>query len=166
MFTSTFELFVCISVPLVSPNLYKVIAIDYSKISIKWKGLPQRYVRGKLRGYRVYIRHVSSSNVTNITVDPNTLELNVKGLQSESYYRISVKAFTSKGEGGRDQNWWIRTSKTQFRSLKLILQLQWSSFQNIGLLYNFQVLLSYLQWRFKLLRRLHVVSPPPPRLKI
>ena len=101
-----------------SPHILEDRAIDYSKSWIRWEKLSPKYVRGILRGYRIYYstpapyrRYKYSTVVGNITVGPGILEMTITGLQPNTYYLAWVKAFTSKGEGRKENLENIRTSK-------------------------------------------------------
>ena len=105
---------IAVLVPLRSPEIERAFVIDYSAIHIKWQRLSQRFARGILGGYRVYIKDTSSERVTNVTVGPDKQELYVTGLQGEKYYEIWINAFTSKGEGKKGYSQWIQTSKYMY----------------------------------------------------
>ena len=106
----------CLLVPTRSPYIYDYRAIDYSTIWISWERLLPKYARGILRGYRIYyifaFKYDHSGSVRNITVGPDVLEITLTGLQPKTYYRVWVKAFTSKGEGGGENIAYIMTSKS------------------------------------------------------
>lgn len=97
-------------------SYYNSFSGHYRKTLIKWRRLEQRYVPGILRGYRVYYQKESQqypnkNPLRNITVGPDTLEVNITGLQAGTKYYVWIKAFTSKGEGGQDFGESILTSK-------------------------------------------------------
>ena len=99
--------------PARSPYIRYYDVIDYSTVFIKWERLPQRDVRGILRGYRIHILIAYYwSNLRNITVGPEIQEMRISGLRSSTTYRIWVKPFTSKGEAGQRYERWITTSKS------------------------------------------------------
>ena len=102
--------------PTRSPHIYDYRAIDYSTIWIKWERLLPKYVGGILRGYRIYyifaFKYDHSGSVRSITVGPDVLEITLTGLQPNTYYRVWVKAFTSKGEGVGENTAYLRTSKS------------------------------------------------------
>ena len=104
-------------VPTRSPYIWYYHVIDYSTVFIKWQRLPQRDVRGILRGYRIHISiayyyYYHSGYVRNITVGPEIQEMRISGLRSSTTYRIWVKPFTSKGEAAQSYDSWITTSKS------------------------------------------------------
>jgi len=99
-----------------SLSYYNSFSGHYHKTLIKWRRLEQRYVPGILRGYRVYYQKESQqypnkNPLRNITVGPDTLEVNITGLQAGTKYYVWIKAFTSKGEGGQVFSGSILTSK-------------------------------------------------------
>ena len=102
--------------PTRSPHIYDYRAIDYNTIWIRWERLLPKYAGGILRGYRIYYiiayKYDHSGSVRSITVDPDVLEITLTGLQPNTYYRVWVKAFTSKGEGGGENAAYLRTSKS------------------------------------------------------
>ena len=110
----------CLLVPTKSPYFHDYRAVDYSTIWIRWERLLPKYAGGILRGYRIY--YIPHSNyedcgfVRTITVGPDVLEMTITELQPTTYYRVWVKAFTSKGEGGGEKSAYFRTSKSFFRS--------------------------------------------------
>ena len=110
-------LFHCLVVPVRSPYIDDYRAIDYSKIWIRWEKLSPKYVRGILRGYRIYYsiparsrRYEYGTPVGNITVGPDIQEMTITGLRPNTYYVVWVKAFTSRGEGSRKNTKYIKTS--------------------------------------------------------
>ena len=111
--------FHCRLVPAINPHILLDRTIDYSKSWIRWEKLSPKYVRGILRGYRIYFAiedadkdlYEYSTVVGNITVGPGILEMTITGLQPNTYYLAWVKAFTSKGEGRKENIEYIRTSK-------------------------------------------------------
>ena len=109
-------LFYCILVPAKDPYLNEYRAIDYNTIWIRWERLSPKYVRGILRGYRIYYtssyKYYYGGSVSNITVGADTLEMTITGLQANTEYKVWVKAFTSKGEGNDKNTAYIRTSKS------------------------------------------------------
>lgn len=106
--------------PTRSPYIHGYHAIDYSTIWIRWERLSPKYAGGILRGYRIYYifayKYDHSGYVRNITVGPDVLEMTITGLKPNTDYRVWVKAFTSKGEGGDENRAYIRTSKSFLRS--------------------------------------------------
>ena len=105
-------MFFCL-VPARSPYIWYYHVIDYSTVFIKWQRLPQRDVRGILRGYRIHLSTAYYwSYLRNITVGPDIQEMRISGLRSSTTYRIWVKPFTAKGEAGSTYERWIRTSKS------------------------------------------------------
>lgn len=66
-----------------------------------WSKPPSNAINGKLLGYRVYYHSIKDpENVFNITVNnPNDKNVTLTGLAKFSTYKISVVAFTRKGEG-------------------------------------------------------------------
>ena len=110
-------LFHCLLVPVRGPYIHYHRAIDYSKIWIKWEKLSPKYVRGILRGYRIYYttydyKYKYATVVGNITVGPHILEMTIMGLRANTYYHVWVEAFTSKGEGSSKNMAYIKTSKS------------------------------------------------------
>ena len=105
-----------ILVPARGPYFNEYRAIDYTTIWIRWERLSPKYVRGILRGYRIYYtssyKYYYGGSVSNITVGPDTLEMTITGLQPNTEYKVWVKAFTSKGEGSDKNTAYIRTSKS------------------------------------------------------
>ena len=103
-------------VPARSPYIWYYHVIDYSTVFIKWQRLPQRDVRGILRGYRIYLsiayNYYYPHYLRNITVGPEIQEMRISGLRSSTTYRIWVKPFTAKGEAGPKYEMWITTSKS------------------------------------------------------
>ena len=105
-----------------STPLHDYRAIDYSTIRIRWERLLPKYAGGILRGYRIYTKDITSlptskkydhsGSVRNITVGHDVLEITLTGLQPNTHYRVWVKAFTSKGEGGNENAAYLRTSKS------------------------------------------------------
>ena len=78
--------------------------------------LSPEYAGGILRGYIIYYtlayKYDHKESVRNITVGPDVLEMTITGLEPNTEYRVWVKAFTSKGEGGDENTAYIRTSKS------------------------------------------------------
>ncbi|XP_068732482.1 uncharacterized protein [Montipora capricornis] len=108
-------------VPTRNPYIWYARAISYNTIWIKWERLLQRYTRGILRGYKIYVSlgyhyHYYYYNrrcfsvIRSITVAADKDEMRISGLRSETYYSVWVKAVTSKGEGGYEN---LRSVKTR-----------------------------------------------------
>uniref|UniRef100_A0AAY4BX85 Fibronectin type-III domain-containing protein n=1 Tax=Denticeps clupeoides TaxID=299321 RepID=A0AAY4BX85_9TELE len=70
-----------------------------SNVQLTWGKIPCTSQRGFVRGYNIYLVHISSLRfLTNIT-DPNVMSYTVKKL-SLSSYKFTVKAYTDAGEDG------------------------------------------------------------------
>ncbi|XP_068712588.1 uncharacterized protein [Montipora foliosa] len=100
-------------VPSRSPYIHDYRAINYNTIRIRWGRLSPKYVRGNLKGYRIYytfaFKYYYGWSVRNITVGPDVLDMTITGLQPNTYYRVWVKAFTAKGEGSDKRLSYIKT---------------------------------------------------------
>lgn len=96
-----------------SPYIHDSRAINYNTIRIRWGRLSPKYVRGNLKGYRIYYtlayKYHYGESVSNITVGPDVLEMTITGLQPDTYYIVLVKAFTAKGEGSDKRPTSIKT---------------------------------------------------------
>ncbi|XP_068738576.1 phosphatidylinositol phosphatase PTPRQ-like [Montipora capricornis] len=107
-------------VPARNPYIWYARAISYNTVWIKWERLLQRYTRGILRGYRIYVSlgyhyyyyyynnyHRRCFRSINVAADKD--EMRISGLRSDTYYSVWVKALTSKGEGGYENIRSVRT---------------------------------------------------------
>ena len=74
-------------------------------LNVTWSPVPDGFVHGILRGYRIYIwktREVESSSYSQtreITYGHNVHETVIKLLTNYASYNLEITAFTIKGEG-------------------------------------------------------------------
>ncbi|XP_074633719.1 cell adhesion molecule DSCAML1-like isoform X3 [Acropora palmata] len=88
-------------VPSQPPTSVSITVLSSQSLKITWNKPPSNAINGKLLGYRVYYHSIKDpENVFNITVnDPNERNVTLTSLAKFSTYKISVVAFTRKGEG-------------------------------------------------------------------
>ncbi|XP_022786238.1 uncharacterized protein LOC111326491 isoform X2 [Stylophora pistillata] len=97
-------------VPSGSPSNVRLSNLQHSEIQVQWEPLAQHYVNGRLQGYRVrvyeygYYYYYGSLVQTLETPGPYVHTMKVRGLKAAQQYRVTVAAFTSKGEG--PQSYW------------------------------------------------------------
>ena len=127
MATSVYALFVCLSawvfksifvsnpaVPSRAPNISQIYYTSSTSIRVHWDPLPQRYVHGRLLGYRVEYRRVEPG-LLNIwkteVVAANIHDVPIYGLKKYGAYVFQVGAFTRRGEGLLSKGYMIRTDE-------------------------------------------------------
>ena len=81
------------------PTLETLRAVDSQSIFLKWRALPQKYINGILRGYK--IQCLSRYPWQSFSVSADQLQVTITGLQSCAFHHVEISAFTSKGEGPR-----------------------------------------------------------------
>lgn len=113
-------MFYCFLVLIRSFYIYGYYVIDYSMIWIRWERFLLKYVGGILRGYWIYYifvyKYDYSGYVRNIMVGFDVLEMIIIGFKLNIDYRVWVKVFMFKGEGGDENRVYIRISKLFFCS--------------------------------------------------
>ncbi|PFX28263.1 Transmembrane protease serine 5 [Stylophora pistillata] len=92
-----------------SPSNVRLSNLQHSEIQVQWEPLAQHYVNGRLQGYRVRVYeygyyYYGSLVQTLETPGPYVRMMKVGGLKAAQQYRVTVAAFTSKGEG--PQSYW------------------------------------------------------------
>ena len=85
------------------------MALDYHRIYVSWFTLPPDDVGGLLLGYRVYYRNYYKYETRYVTVNPDQLQVELTGLDTDTYYLISISAFTAAGEGPWSWRYWVKT---------------------------------------------------------
>ena len=78
-------------------------------MDVTWGPVPDGFVHGILRGYRIYftktqeLGRASSSQTRVITVGPNGHNTTITLLNNFAMYNLEITAFTIKGEGPRSE---------------------------------------------------------------
>jgi len=97
-------------VPAAAPWFNTVVALDNQRAFVSWFTLPQDDFGALfLRGYRVYYFSYNTYQTRNVTVRPDQLQVELTDLDPDAWYRISITAFTTMGEGPRSYNKRIKT---------------------------------------------------------
>jgi len=95
------------TVPSAEPRYNTVVALDYQRAFVSWFTLAQDDVGALfLRGYRVYYLNDITYQTRNVTVRPDQLQVELTDLDPDTWYRISIAAFTTMGEGPRSRYYW------------------------------------------------------------
>lgn len=77
------------------------------KMDVTWGPVPDGFVHGILRGYRIYVTKTQElgqatySQTRAVTVGPNLYNTTVTLLNNFAVYNLEITAFTIKGEGPR-----------------------------------------------------------------
>ena len=96
--------------PAAAPRFNTVVALDNQRVFVSWFTLQQDDVGALfLRGYRVYYFDYNTYQSRNVTVRPDQLQVELTDLDPDTWYEISLAAFTTVGEGPRSYNKWIKT---------------------------------------------------------
>lgn len=85
---------------------------QFNEIKVQWDPVPQQYVNGRLRGYRIHVYEYDYFVTFVKTVDtgsPHVHMVILKELKAAQRYRINVAAYTSKGEGPQSYSRYITT---------------------------------------------------------
>ena len=76
---------------------------------VTWLPVPDGYVHGILRGYRVLFKEEGDKYYQNVTTVNQSLEL--KGLRKFTNYSVRVLAFTSIGDGNVSDPFTVSTDQ-------------------------------------------------------
>ena len=84
-----------------------------TSLYLSWEPVPRGFVNGILLGYKVLFKRISdeSRNYTDTLTTNTTRELVLIGLKKFTIYRITVLAFTSKGDGPEADNVTVTTDE-------------------------------------------------------
>ncbi|XP_048584451.1 uncharacterized protein LOC5515158 isoform X2 [Nematostella vectensis] len=97
-------------VPSLPPSNIRAHNTSSTSLQIEWDQVPLGHVHGILRGYRIFYRETTGSDVyLNFTTDTRKLE--IKGLRRWWWYDVRVLAFTNKGDGAVSENVTVRTDE-------------------------------------------------------
>lgn len=90
-------------VPSQPPHSVMITILSSQSMEVTWSRLPSNAINGRLLGYRVYYHSLKNrAKVFNKTVTgPDERNATLTGLGKFTTYKISVVAFTRKGEGVR-----------------------------------------------------------------
>lgn len=112
MLVLIFDNFHFFSVPSRAPSNVRLSNFQFNEIKVQWDPVPQQYVNGRLRGYRIhvyeydyYVNFVKTVH----TGSPHVHMVILKELKAAQRYRITVSAYTSKGEGPQSYSRYITT---------------------------------------------------------
>ena len=93
----------------IAPRLNTIVSLDQHRIFVSWFTLLPDDVGGVLLGYRVYYEHRNKPK--NVTVRPGELQVELTGLDPNTWYIIWITAFTTAGEGPMSYKEWTKTCK-------------------------------------------------------
>ncbi|VEN43928.1 unnamed protein product [Callosobruchus maculatus] len=98
------------------PQDVKVTPLNSTTIKVNWKPPQSRNRNGIILGYHVHVQETKEEGKSYLNepmkfdvVGDSTLELNVSGLQPDTFYTIQVAALTRKGDGDRSAPVTVRT---------------------------------------------------------
>ncbi|XP_067302078.1 neural cell adhesion molecule L1.2 isoform X2 [Pseudorasbora parva] len=109
--------------PLEAPLNVGVDLINGTTIEVAWAAVNKETVRGRLKGYKIYLQHFSPesrhlrrehvregkpTNITVVTTDSNEKKI-LRDLQPFSHYSLTVSVFNHKGEGPQSEAFMFRT---------------------------------------------------------
>ena len=86
-------------VPSMSPEKPNAHNSSSTSFIVSWKVIPSDFIHGILRGYFLFYRTKQSHVWKNITVDPETHQVELKGLRKFQKYYVQLAGFTRKGIG-------------------------------------------------------------------
>lgn len=88
-------------VPSQPPNSVTITVLSSQALKVTWSKPPSNAINGRLLGYRVYYHSIKNpQDIFKKTVNnPNERNVTLSGLGKFTRYKISVVAFTRKGEG-------------------------------------------------------------------
>ena len=87
--------------PTSAPSNFHVVVINSTAIEIEWNLPPYNSRGGIIRGYKLFIQPINMSE-TVVTIQDNQTDGYIAGgLKPATFYRFSVLAYTSVGEGPR-----------------------------------------------------------------
>lgn len=93
-------MFSLLSVPSKPPQFVEVKVLSSQSISVTWKRPHHDSIHGQLRGYKIRFYRVSDPDkAQEVRVGSKILNETLKKLGKFTTYKISVLAFTSKGDG-------------------------------------------------------------------
>jgi len=117
--SNKFELFTDEDVPEGAPKDIRVQALNHSAISVRWKEPTEK--SGRIRGYFVYYLHVQDDfQIFRHKTLPDFYDADnsqarhavvSKKVQPSTTYRITVAAYTLKGDGARSRAVYVKTPK-------------------------------------------------------
>lgn len=102
------------AVPSRAPSNVRAASHGLNELLIRWEPLPHQYANGRLLGYKVYYKNTDyyySSEISVNTSNADETQAVLGGVQTGSRYKISVVAFTSKGEGPRSPDLYLTKGK-------------------------------------------------------
>nr|CAH7755220.1 unnamed protein product [Callosobruchus chinensis] len=126
------------------PQDVKVTPLNSTTIKVNWKPPQSRNRNGIILGYHVHVQETKEEGKSYLNepmkfdvVGDSTLELNVSGLQPDTFYTIQVAALTRKGDGDRSAPVTVRTPggvpnrpnlvlKVMEREPTVTIELEWS----------------------------------------
>ena len=86
-------------VPSLPPEQLAAQNTSSTSLSVTWLPVPNGFVHGILRGYRVLFKTDQESSYRNVTTGNQSFELT--GLEKFTNYTVKVLAFTSIGDGNK-----------------------------------------------------------------
>ena len=88
---------------------------EVKEVKVQGQPPPQQYAAGRLLGYRVYYREYTSSKSKSVkTSSANVTMVILRDLKQATTYKLTVAAFTSKGEGPTSYGWRFMTTGDAF----------------------------------------------------
>lgn len=111
------------AVPSRAPSNVRAASHGLNELLIRWEPLPHQYTNGRLLGYKVYYKNTDyyySSEISVNTSNADETQAVLGGVQTGSRYKISVVAFTSKGEGPRSPDLYLTKGKDKLSAEKLL----------------------------------------------
>ncbi|XP_077452367.1 neuronal cell adhesion molecule isoform X11 [Stigmatopora argus] len=98
--------------PVAAPDSVQVYVLNSTLAEVHWEPVPQKLIRGYLKGYKVYYWKERSLHKRNphhtekqiLTFSGNHSKGKLPGLHPFSLYSFNVRAYNGKGEGPPSQN--------------------------------------------------------------
>ena len=90
------------AVPSQAPRNFKVVGVNPNSIEVQWSPVPPQYIQGVLSGYRVQYKRKSSflsNNGKSLTVNSSVTAVQIRILEANTKYVLTVAALTRKGPG-------------------------------------------------------------------
>ena len=108
------------SVPSRAPANVRVANHGLNELLVEWDPLPPQYANGIILGYSIFYKDTQyyySLEKTVNTSKPEDSHVILAGIQIDIRYRISVAAFTSKGQGPRSPYLYVTKGRCSFECL-------------------------------------------------